>query len=138
MKTLCIIAALMVAVSALALDPQTATITNLRDEADGYVSTNEYYRGTILLFTNCVAYSGTSTSSAREDLTGVSIVVKAGLLTSNTTYSGTAQVATSGTWSCSITLPTNQWSEISLQVQLTNSAAKYIYPAKFIKLRPSL
>jgi hypothetical protein len=114
--------------SVWAVDPQTLTITNLRNEAEGYVSTVEYARGMPLLLTNCVMYSSTAATTP-QDLTGVQIVVKVGIPATNVTYYGTAQVATNGTWYCLITVPTN-WDNPSLQISLTNT---YTYPLKTIK-----
>jgi hypothetical protein len=111
-----------------AVDPQTVSITNVRNEVESYVSTVEYARGMPLLLTNCVMYSST-TATTPQDLTGVQIVVKVGVPTSNVTYYGTAQIATNGTWYCLITVPTN-WDNPSLQVSLTNT---YTYPLKTIK-----
>jgi hypothetical protein len=116
------------AASAWAVDPHTLTITNLRNEVEGYASTVEYARGMPLLLTNCAAYSSTNAATP-QDLTGVQIVVKIGLPSSNVTYYGTAQVATNGTWYCLITVPTN-WDNPSLQISLTNT---YTYPLKTIK-----
>lgn len=111
-----------------AVDPQTVSITNVRNEVESYVSTVEYARGMPLLLTNCVMYSST-TATTPQDLTGVQIVVKVGVPTSNVTYYGTAQIATNGTWYCLITVPTN-WDNPSLQVSLTNT---YTYPLKTLK-----
>lgn len=111
-----------------AVDPQTVSITNVRNEVESYVSTVEYARGMPLLLTNCVMYSST-TATTPQDLTGVQIVVKVGVPTSNVTYYGTAQIETNGTWYCLITVPTN-WDNPSLQVSLTNT---YTYPLKTLK-----
>lgn len=113
---------------ALAVDPQTVSITNMRNEAESYVSGAEYARGMPLLLTNCVMYSGTNTLTP-QDLTDVQIVVKVGVPTNSVTYYGTAQVATNGTWYCLITVPTNIENP-SLQVSLTNV---FTYPLKTIK-----
>jgi len=126
-KVICLFIASLATVL-FAVDPQTLTITNLRNEVEGYVSTVEYARGMPLLLTNCVMYSST-TATTLQDLTGVQIVVKVGIPTTNVTYYGTAQVATNGTWYCLITMPTN-WDNPSLQISLTNT---YTYPLKTIK-----
>lgn len=129
MRKLIYIATFALATVGLAVDPQTLTITNLRNEVESYASTIEYARGMPLLLTNCVMYSST-TATTPQDLTGVQIVVKIGIPATNVTYYGTAQVATNGTWYCLITtLPTN-WDNPSLQISLTN---QYTYPLKTIK-----
>ena len=123
---------------AFALEPATLTITNVRNEVESDASAVEYVRGIPLMLTNCVAYSGISTASAVENLTGVSIIVKIGLPSSNISYTGTAQVATNGTWYCSVNpFPTN-WDSPSIQVKLTNSGANYVYPLKTIKTQAGL
>lgn len=118
----------LLATALLAVDPQTVSITNVRDEVESYASTVEYAKGMPLLLTNCVMYSST-TATTPQDLTGVQIVVKVGVPASNVTYYGTAQIATNGTWYCLITVPTN-WDNPSLQVSLTNT---YTYPLKILK-----
>lgn len=128
---------LIVSAFAFALDPQSCTVTNLRDEADSYVNTYEYYRGKTLLLTNCVAYSGTSTSSAVQNLTNLTLQLKIGLETTNHTFSATAQNATAGTWSASFTMPTN-WTTPNMWFLLTDTSTNvYIYPLKKIRTRAS-
>lgn len=122
--------------SSFALDPQSCTVTNIRQEADGYISSYEYFQNQTLLFTNCVAFSDSS-GSVRQDLTGVAVIVKLGNSTSCSTNVATAQVATNGTWWLTLTLPTNNAAP-TVVVQLTNSATVYTYPSKILKTRPSL
>lgn len=127
-KLICLLA-VSLATTMLAVDPQSLTITNLRNEVEGYASTVEYAKGMPFLLTNCAMYSSTNAVTP-QDLTGVQIVVKVGIPATNVTYYGTAQVATNGTWYCLITtLPTN-WDNPSLQISLTN---QYTYPLKTIK-----
>lgn len=129
--------ALCFAINAQALDPQSVTITNLRDEAESYISSTEFYRGQILRFTNCVIYSGSSTSSAPQNLTNITISVIHGTEASNITTTATSQVNTSGTWTCDFTLSTN-FNVPFLWIKLTDSATNVlIYPAKKIHTRAS-
>jgi hypothetical protein len=120
-----------------ALDPQSCTITNLRDEADSYISTYEFYRGQTLLLTNCIAYAGTSATGTVQNLTNLTLTVKIGTETTNVSFSATAQVYTAGTWTASFTLPTN-WVAPNLWFQLTDTATNvYVYPLKKIRTRAS-
>ena len=116
-----------------AVTPESASITNLRGEAQARVSTTvEYYRGTSLLLTNNVMYSGTSTSAAVQGLDDVDVVVSVGTTESSVAYTGTVLVATSGTWYVTITVPTNLASAF-LQVKITDAESNsYIYPWKTI------
>ena len=128
----------LLATMAIALTPATLTITNIRSEVEDYASSAEIVRGIPLILTNCVAFTGTTTSTAREDLTGVSINVKIGIPSTNISYTGAAQDATNGTYYCVIaTFPTN-WNKPSIQVQLTNASANVIYPLKTIKTQQGL
>lgn len=127
------------ALVALALDPQTCTVTNLRDEAEAYVSKVEFFQGQPLHFTNCVAFSGSTTNSARQDLSGLTLTLTLGINTNTTcTYTGATMVATSGTWSARIaTVPTN-WTEAYLQFKISDGTNSYVYPWKLLKTKGGL
>jgi hypothetical protein len=127
--------------SVLAADevvPASLTITNLRDEATDFATPVEFFKGTSLRLTNCVAFAGTTTNSARQGLTDVTIEVKVGNTTTSATYSGTAQVATNGTWFCDVTVPTNSGA-CSLQVKITSATTNsYIYPWKHLNRKDAI
>lgn len=125
-----------ISITGLALAPQSITVTNLRDEAVGYASGLEFYRGQSLVFTNCLAYSGGTTASARENLDGVGVTITVGWPYSNISWNATTQ-ATNGVYDCIITVPTN-WIEPFIQFKLTNSANTFIYPLKILKTRDAL
>jgi hypothetical protein len=126
-----------------ALDPATASITNFFDEAEAYVldSTGEKltcYHNAPLLLTNCIAFAGATTNSARLNLTGVTTTLKLGSSTSNISYTVYAMNATNGTWWALISsVPTN-WTEPYLQLKCTNSATIFIYPWKILKTKSPL
>ena len=123
----------------LALDPATVTVTNLRGEAVSAANSNDYYRGETVHFTNCIAYSGTSTSSAREDLTGVTILLSVGDgVLAGQTITGTVTTATSGVWSAAVTLRSDEGAKTLVQLRLTNSAASFVYPLKYINVKSKL
>ena len=123
----------------LALDPQTCTITNLRDEVEAQVSSVEFFQGQSLHFTNCVAFAGSTTNSTRQDLSGLTLTLTMGINTNTTCiYTGAAMVATSGTWSARISsVPTN-WTEAYLQFKITDGTNSYVYPWKLIKTKGGL
>ena len=121
--------------------PATAVVTNFRGEAEGYMTPDiTYFQGTTILLTNCVAYSGGSTSSAVQHLDGVTVTVDVGSSTSNRTYAGTVISTNAGTWTSRIVVP--DWAlNPSVQVKLTDSTAGtnvYIYPWKNLKTKAAL
>jgi hypothetical protein len=120
--------------STFALDPQYISVTNLRSEtADQWASSVEFYTGQTIVFTNCTAYSGGSTSTAVQNLTGVTITVSVGTTATNHDFTGAAQVATNGTWGASFTLPTN-WVNPSVWFKFTDSSTNvFIYPRKILR-----
>lgn len=121
-----------------AVEPCYVVMTNIRNEAVGYVSEESFYRSVTLRFTNCVAKAGTTAGSAAQGLDGVTVQVKIGTATNDTVaYTGSVQVAASGTWFCNVTTPTGTTAYV--QVKLTDSQTNsYIYPWKVIKTKPSL
>ena len=130
----CIISAFCFLCSAFALNPAMVTVTNIRDEAEANISSTEFVRGESLLFTNCVAYSGSSTSSVKENLTGLTVVISIGIPSTNNIFTGTTQIATNGTWYATVTVPTN-WDTPWVEIKLTNSTTVYSYPLKTMKTR---
>lgn len=130
-------AGLWLPLSALATDtiaPATATFTNCRaDVVNTEISSTRFVEGTTLRLTNCVVYSGGTTSSAIQGLDGVTVEIRVGDLFSSTAYTGTVQVATSGTWTASFTVPTN-YQSLFLQLKLTDAGTNsYIYPLRLIR-----
>jgi hypothetical protein len=121
-----------------AVEPASATVVCLRDEGVAYINATEYYRGTTILFTNCILYAGTTTASARQGLDAVTIECKWGVSGTNHTFAGTVQSATGGLWWASFNAPTN-WESPFLQVKITDSLTNnYIYPWKMIHTKSSL
>jgi len=122
----------------LSLEPATATITNLREEAESYISQVEYFQSAPLLLTNCIAFAGTTTNSPRQDLSDLTLILSVGTATSNLSYTGTVANATNGVWWARISsVPTN-WAQPKLQLKLTNSTEKFIYPLKLLKTKAPL
>lgn len=121
-----------------AVAPASCTVTNLRGEAQGYISSTYYFSDSTLRLTNCVLYSGTSTNSAVQGLDAVSIELKVGTASTNITYAGEAIVASNGTWWCDITVPTFV-SVPYLQIKITDeNTNSFIYPWKIIRTQTSL
>lgn len=122
----------------LALDPATCTFTNYRDEAVAAASAAEFYRGNVVRFTNCIVYSGGSGSSV-QNLSGVTLTVSMGDgKLGAQTVTGAVQVATSGTWSASATIRTNEGTTVNLEVQLTDGTNTYVYPHKTLTTKGRL
>lgn len=130
---------LMFPLIALALDPASVTITNLRGEAISAASADTFYRGEVINFTNCVVFSGTTNTSARQDLTGLTILLSWGdtVLTSSV-VTGAVATATNGTWNASVTLRTTEGAKTYFQLRLTNSATSFTYPFKHIDVKAKL
>ncbi len=118
--------------------PATLTITNLRDESIVTASETSFFEGTTLRLTNCVLYAGTTTNSARQGLSQVTVELKAGNTTTSTVYIGTAQVASNGTWSCDAIVPSDSGT-CFLQIKVTDSSTNsYIYPWKMLNHKAPL
>ena len=136
-SVLCVLSVLFVAAFCAFADnvaPASATFTNCRaDTVNGTISQTYYVEGTTLLMTNCVIYSGGTTSSAVQGLRGVASEIRIGDLFSSTAYTGHVISAASGTWWTSITVPTN-YSSTFLQMKLTDASTNsFIYPLRIIR-----
>jgi hypothetical protein len=114
------------------VQPQSISINNLRGVASGtQASATEFYQSSTLLFTNCVAYTGTNTASAVQGLDAVTVQLTLGNSAATTTVAtATVDVASNGTWWCAITIPTlgasySCYGQVKLTDAQTNS---YIYP----------
>jgi hypothetical protein len=122
-----------------ALDPATVTVTNMRGESVSEASGDYFYRNETIHLTNCVAFSGTSTNSARQDLTGLTILVSVGDgVLAGQTVTGIITTATSGVWNASVTLRSDEGAKTYIQLRLTNSAASFVYPQKYINVKSKL
>jgi hypothetical protein len=124
--------------SASALSPATAAVTNLRSESSSdYVSQEEFFRGMPLLLTNCIAFAGASTSSPRQDLTGLTLTLAVGTVSSNFTNAAYASDPTNGAWWAQITVPTN-FEAPALQFKISDTTNTFIYPWKLLKTKQPL
>ena len=113
-----------------AVEPASLTITNIRAETTVSASPTEYFEGATLRLTNCVLFAGASTNSDRQGLSDVTVALTIGNLTTSATYTGSAQIETSGVWSCDAVVPTNG-GQCYLQVTITDANTNiYIYPWK--------
>ena len=108
------------------VEPATVTFNWIREEGVGQISSVNYYEGTTLIITNGVIYSGTTTNSARQDLTDVTMELRLGNTTTNIPYTPTAQVATNGTYYCKLNVPTNII-PCYAQMKLTSTVSTNIY-----------
>ena len=117
-----------------AVEPASVSFNCFRGEAITAAAQSYFFESTTLRLTNCVAWSGTTTNSARQGLASVAVEVKVGTLSSNVAYSGVVEVATNGTFGCDITVPTNMAS-VFLQIKLTDSSTNvFIYPWKVLNI----
>ena len=119
--------------------PANTAVSFLRADPSEVVTNGPFYKGASLLLTNCVLYSGTSTSSV-QDLTSCTITVKVGTTTTAyVTTNGTIQAAASGTWWTKFTVPTNVENSAILQVTIYDASGNsYTYNWKVIPVRSSL
>jgi hypothetical protein len=131
------LAATIAARAADAVQPESVTMVNVRGEAQATVSQLEFYRGSSLVFTNCLLYSGTSTNTALQGLTGVAVELRIGTVEDSTAYAGLV-TSTSGVWSAVVTVPTNLASAF-VQVKITDANTNtFIYPWKTLYTRTPL
>jgi len=121
-----------------ALEPASLSIISLREEQVANASEADFYSGAPLLLTNCIAYSGASTNSARQNLTNLTVIIKLGTMTNNIAYTGTVANATSGTWWARIDSVPSNWDAPKLFLQLTNATDKFGYPFKILKIKTPL
>jgi hypothetical protein len=118
--------------------PQSVSVTCLRDQPLFALSTSTVYtRGSTILFTNCVAYAGSTTNAAVQDLTGVTAKLILSDATTSSTNTVSAIVATNGTWTATATLPEAEacyW-----QLHLTDSSSnEYYYSVERLNTRAHL
>jgi len=130
--------AAVVASPAAAVEPASVTATNFRGQAQSPISEQTFFQGTTLLFTNMVSYSGTTTNSALENLTNVTVEIRIGATEVNTAYTGTVYGASSMYWWKSITVPTNLNSAVMQLKLIDGSGNIYIYPHRTIIAIPAL
>jgi hypothetical protein len=98
-----IIAALILTASVAAADltPDTFTVTWTRQGTSAYINTNVYMSGVTYILTNCQALVGTAT----QDLTNCGIFLTVGETYTTAVYTGSAQVATDGTFTVAFQIP---------------------------------
>lgn len=132
------LAGLSIVWSAVADDvvtPAQTTFTNNRSDNVTSIDGEEYYKGTSLLFTNCVLQT---TGTNRQGLANVTVELKIGQGTNSTCYTGAVQVAAQGTWAKQITVPTN-YPNPYLQIKITDSqGTSYIYPWKLLTVKSAM
>ena len=129
---LCLLASL-----APAATPVSASVTNLFGEEEDYISQADYFWGTTLLLTNCIAYAGSTTSSPRQDLTGRTLQLKIGSISSNLSYTAYPSDASNGLWWASIIIPTN-WAIPKIQLTIDPTNSPIIYQPKLLKAKQPL
>jgi len=139
MTRMALIAIMTLPMACLALDPAKVTMTNYRGEAVAQASTEVYYRGDVVHFTNCVVIAGATNSATPQSLAGLTLTLTYGDGTlASVTATGTAQVATSGTWNASVTLRTNEAIKTHFQVRITDGTNTFTYPFKWLEIKSRL
>lgn len=122
-----------------AFEPASITMTNVRSEGVVSASSDVFYRGNALALTNCVMFSGTSTTGARQDLTGLTVKVSWGdNVLATQVATGSVTTATSGVWNASLTLRTNEAVKTFIEVSITDGTNTFVYPQKFIETKSKL
>lgn len=117
------------------VEPASCTFTNNRNDTISYVTDTEYYRGTSILFTNCVLQT---TGTVAQGLSAVTVELKWGTSATNHTYTANVQDAAAGKWWLSMTIPTN-WEAPNIQIKVTDAATNsYIYPWKLVHTKASM
>jgi hypothetical protein len=107
MKTTILALILAATAAAGALTPETLTLTFDRTSAAAVVTSTPYIESTSITLTNCTALLlavGTNAPAA-QDLTDCGLILYVGNSETSVTYYATAQIATNGTFSATITLP---------------------------------
>lgn len=117
--------------------PETLTITNIRAEAVKDLS-RTVYAGQTLVLTNCVLCSDVA-GAVRQGLSNVTVVVSVGIPGQYNVGTGVVQVATSGTWSATLTIPRGLtanpgYLNTKIVDALTNTL---IYPQKQVTIKES-
>jgi hypothetical protein len=122
-----------------AVEPASCTVTNYRTEGISAVSSAEYYVGSTLRLTTCVAYaSGTDTNGTLQMLTNVTIEVTIGNTSTSTVYAGSVTDPARGLWGASVGV-SNYTGQLYMQLKLTDeNTNSFIYPWKTITKKSAL
>lgn len=124
---------LMACGSHAAVEPETITITNSRNYTVETLTNITVWAGAPVVFTNCLAMSGTSTV---QNLTNVTVTVAVGIGARVNVSTGHVDSVTGGLWSASSTVPEGiPGDRVDVQVRLadTNDIVFY-YPLKTFTL----
>jgi hypothetical protein len=143
---------LFAALSRAALSPETLTLAYDRTSAVVYASSVAYIEGSPLTLTNCTALLlavGTN-AAAPQDLTDCGVLLYVGNTSTSQVFTGTVQVATSGTFTAAITLPlisaasttgyqTSSDTYVGIALVITNGTSRIDYrDEKWLYLRKRL
>jgi hypothetical protein len=140
-RTLTIAAlALFAMIGGAELVPETLTLTWTRNDTSAYVTA---YTNRVLLsgvtyrLTNCVVYG--STTATTQDLSGLTITLRAGDAGTNLVYSGSSPLGTNGIFNADIRFPTFTRSQansavgqtgLELTLADTNTAVSVTFSAR--------
>jgi len=129
------LAATLATVALCDLVPDLITAQFYRTNAVASVSSDSYYKGSTVRFTNCVAYAS---GGATQDLTSVAVLVRIGDSSTNLQSVLSAMIATNGTFAGNATIPAVGGTSMRVQLRLTNSTTLYIYPPLEINVQAPL
>lgn len=112
------------------LVPATITTTNFTDTTSISQVGGGYIQGDSLRFTNCVVYAGSSTNSARQDLTDITVRVTLGSGTSVTSVTGWVE-STNGIYGANFArCPSNDPCYMQLNLTHTNGTSRTYWQQK--------
>lgn len=140
-KWIGIMLALLCSLSTMAADTVAPAQTSMTNKRDDYVSaiSGTYYRGTSLLFTNCLMYAGTGGTGTVQGLNGVTIDVTVSDGTTSSNFQASAISTNLGTYWFSLNLSTSYVNQANVQVKITDDGGtSYIYPWKVLNMTSPL
>lgn len=120
------------------VEPASVQISCLRDEGSSTPVTNlTYYQGTTLSLTNSIMYTGSSVTSAVQNLDGCDISIVAGQpgVTNNVTAIGYSISTNDGTFGAEFTIP--PYNPCYIEVTVSNTSI-YTYPRYRITTQATL
>lgn len=140
---LCLIMAVSVCVAVDdAVTPASTTYDSIRGEAVTSIAGGSFYRGTTLIFTNCMCFSDTA-GVVTQGLSNVTVTLTVGNGTTSTDHTATCYDesgdGTTNVFWVSFTVPTNITSSMSVQTKITDANTNiFIYPWKVLQHKASL
>lgn len=125
-----------------AVTPASTTYDSIRGEAVTTIAGGSFYRGTTLIFTNCMTFTDTS-GVVTQGLANVTVTVTVGNGTTSTDYTANCYDeggdGTTNVFWVTFTVPTNITSSMSVQTTLTDANTNiFVYPWKVLQHKATL